>query len=116
MRFISGMVMAPVVMTLETDEPLMVPNRPEVTTATFAGPPAKRPAAAAPRLENSRPVPEPAMKEPNTMKAAMVVATMPVSGPYTPPAVGTSQDASRISAGVKTRVFSTPGRRWPNCM
>ena len=36
---ISVYVMAPVVMTLETLLPLIVPNRPEVTTATFAGPP-----------------------------------------------------------------------------
>ena len=39
MRIISGMVIAPVVMTLETEEPLIVPNRPEETTATLAGPP-----------------------------------------------------------------------------
>ena len=56
------------------------------------------------------------MKAPKTMNTAMVVATMPVSGPYTPPAVGTSQAASSISAGVKARVLSTPGSRWPNCM
>ena len=31
--------MAPVVMTLETEDPLIVPNRPEVMTATLAGPP-----------------------------------------------------------------------------
>jgi hypothetical protein len=52
-----------------------------VTTATLAGPPEKRPAAAAPRLPNSRPVPLPCMKPPKTMNTAMVVATMPVSGP-----------------------------------
>ena len=81
MRVISGIVIAPVVMTLETLLPLIVPNRPEVITATLAGPPEYRPAAAAPRLLNSRPVPLPCMKAPKTMNTAMVVATIPVSGP-----------------------------------
>ena len=53
----------------------------EVTPEPVVKAAAKRPAAAAPRLVNSRPVPLPCMKAPKTMKTAMVVATMPVSGP-----------------------------------
>ena len=38
-RFINGIVNWPVVTTLATPEPLIVPIKPELTTATFAGPP-----------------------------------------------------------------------------
>ena len=40
MRFISGIEKVPVVITLATAEPDTEPNRPEVTQATLAGPPA----------------------------------------------------------------------------
>ena len=39
----------PVVQTLATDEPETVPIRPELTTATFAGPPVDHPARASDR-------------------------------------------------------------------
>ena len=39
MRFISGMVTEPVTTTLATDDPLVMPNRPDSTTTTLAGPP-----------------------------------------------------------------------------
>ena len=44
--FIIGIVKAPVVTVLATDEPEMQPSKPEETMATFAGPPADQPARA----------------------------------------------------------------------
>ena len=38
-RFISGIVIVPVVATLAMAEPLIIPIRPDAMTATFAGPP-----------------------------------------------------------------------------
>src|SRR3546814_8704633 len=45
-RFISGMVMAPVTITLATALPDTVPNSDEEMTATLPGPPAERPVSA----------------------------------------------------------------------
>src|SRR5512140_2413934 len=42
--FISGIVSEPVVTALATADPEIIPNRPDDTTQTFAGPPEKRPA------------------------------------------------------------------------
>src|SRR3546814_18878519 len=41
-RFMSGMVRTPVLATLATALPLIIPNRPLATTATLAGPPLTR--------------------------------------------------------------------------
>ena len=46
MLFISGMVNAPVVATLATALPLMVPSMPLANTATLAGPPGEPPLSA----------------------------------------------------------------------
>src|SRR3546814_20927355 len=45
-RFISGMVLAPVTITLATALPDTVPNSDEDLTATLPGPPAERPVSA----------------------------------------------------------------------
>ena len=42
-RFINGMVKVPTAATLATALPLIMPNRDEPATATFAGPPRTRP-------------------------------------------------------------------------
>jgi hypothetical protein len=42
--FIIGIVITPVVTVLAIAEPEIIPNRPEDTTLTLAGPPEKRPA------------------------------------------------------------------------
>ena len=75
------MVKLPVVKTLAVDEPLIVPNRAELTTATFPGPPACRPAMRVPALWNRRPMPLPSMKAPKMMNTATMVEEMPVIDP-----------------------------------
>ena len=52
-RFIIGIVITPVVTVLAMAEPEIMPNRPEDTTETLAGPPEKRPAAMVARLTNN---------------------------------------------------------------
>ena len=55
--FMSGMVMTPVVTVLAMADPEIMPNKPEETTLTLAGPPEKRPAAMVAKLTNSCPNP-----------------------------------------------------------
>ena len=64
MRFISGIVKVPVVMTLATADPDTEPNRPEVTTATLAGPPAWLPVSARAKSMNSLPMPSRSARAP----------------------------------------------------
>ncbi len=66
--FISGIVSDPVVTALATGEPEIIPNSPDDTTHTFAGPPEKRPAAIVARSMNSRPRPVICASTPNSTK------------------------------------------------
>ena len=80
-RFISGMVKAPVVTTLATEEPEMEPNSAEVMTAILAGPPRQRPASAVPRSMKKAPAPERSRKAPKIMKGKTKVAKVAVTTP-----------------------------------
>ena len=66
--FIIGIVRAPVVTALAIAEPEIMPNMPEETTDTFAGPPAKRPATIVARSMNRRPRPVICARMPNSTK------------------------------------------------
>ena len=55
--FMRGIVNMPVVQTFATDEPETVPIRPELTTATFAGPPVDQPARESERSMMNLPSP-----------------------------------------------------------
>jgi hypothetical protein len=79
--FISGIVITPVVTVLAMALPLIMPNRPELTTLTLAGPPAKRPAAMVARLTNSCPSPVSWAMMPNSTKWKTKVATTPTGMP-----------------------------------
>ena len=63
----SGIVNMPVVQTLATEEPDTVPIRPELTMATFAGPPVDHPARAIERSMMNRPSPVFSSTEPKRM-------------------------------------------------
>ena len=65
-RFISGMVITPVVTTLATEEPEIEPISPEASTATWPGPPTKRPAATRARSITNSPAPERTRNAPNS--------------------------------------------------
>ena len=66
--FISGMVMTPVVTVLAMAEPEIMPNRPDDTTLTLAGPPENRPAAMVARFTNNCPSPVSWAMMPNRTK------------------------------------------------
>jgi hypothetical protein len=68
-RFISGMVKVPVVITLATALPETVPNRLLVITATLAGPPEVWPASASAKSMNSLPAPLRSTNAPNRMNS-----------------------------------------------
>src|SRR5260221_13949416 len=53
--FIIGMVSEPVVTALATADPEIIPNSPDDTTQTFAGPPEERPATMGASSMNNRP-------------------------------------------------------------
>src|SRR5690625_2954752 len=55
--FMAGMVIGPVVSTLETAEPDIMPIRPDETTETFACPPRKRPNIARATLKKNEAAP-----------------------------------------------------------
>ncbi len=65
-RFISGMVITPVVTTFATEEPEIEPISPDPSTATWPGPPTNRPAAARARSITNSPAPERSRKAPNS--------------------------------------------------
>ena len=79
--FISGIVITPVVTVLAIGEPEIMPNRPDDTTLTLAGPPAKRPAAMVARLTNNCPNPVSCAMMPNSTKWKTKVATTPTGMP-----------------------------------
>ncbi len=79
--FISGIVITPVVTAFAMAEPEIMPNRPDDTTHTFAGPPEKRPAATVARLTNSWPSPVSCAMMPNSTKWKTKVATTPTGMP-----------------------------------
>ena len=56
------------VTALATAEPEIMPNIPDDTTQTFAGPPEKRPATMVARSMNSRPSPVICARMPNSTK------------------------------------------------
>ena len=65
------MVNCPVVTTLATPEPLMVPIRPELMTATLAGPPRVWPTVPMAKSVNSWIMPACSRKAPNRMNRKM---------------------------------------------
>ena len=82
--FIRGMVNIPVVQTLATEEPEIVPMIPELTTATLAGPPADQPASAMDRSMMYLPSPVCSTMEPNRMNMKTNVAETARGVPNTP--------------------------------
>ena len=68
-RFMSGIVMGPVTMTLATALPDTVPNMDELTMATLPGPPDDLPVNAMEKSMNRRPVPLFSMKAPKITKS-----------------------------------------------
>ena len=66
--FISGIVSEPVVTAFAIAEPEIMPNSPDETTQTFAGPPEKRPATIVARSMNRRPSPVICARMPNSTK------------------------------------------------
>ncbi len=79
--FMSGIVITPVVTVLAMALPLIMPKRPELTTLTLAGPPAKRPAAMVARLTKSCPSPVSWAMMPKSTKWKTKVATTPTGMP-----------------------------------
>ncbi len=79
--FISGIVITPVVTVLAIAEPEIMPKRPDETTLTLAGPPAKRPAAMVARLTKSCPSPVSWAMMPKSTKWKTKVATTPTGMP-----------------------------------
>ena len=75
MRFITGMVIAPVVSTLEITEPESEPISADDTTATFAGPPRERPIRAVASFMKNSPPPVMVRAEPKTTKPITRLAT-----------------------------------------
>jgi ATP-dependent Clp protease ATP-binding subunit ClpX len=71
----------PVVTALAMALPLIMPNSPDDTTHTLAGPPEKRPAATVARLTNSCPSPVSWAMMPNSTKWKTKVATTPTGMP-----------------------------------
>ena len=65
------MVNGPVVTTLATPEPEIVPISAEETTATLAGPPSRWPTSASETSVNSRIMPARSRKLPNRMNRKM---------------------------------------------
>ncbi len=70
-RFISGMVNCPVVTTLATPDPEIVPISPDEITATLAAPPSLWPTSPSDTSEKSRIIPARSRKLPNRMKRKM---------------------------------------------
>ena len=89
MRFIRGMVKVPVVTTLETEEPLMLPMRPEATTEVRAGPPLRRPVRAKASWMKKLPAPSLSKKAPKIMNTTTKVADTAMGMPNTPSVVHT---------------------------
>ena len=87
MRFIIGIVKTPVVMTLETALPEIVPNMPDVITATLAGPPGLAPARARPKSMKSLPVPVFSTNAPKMMNSTTYVADTLIGMPRIPSVV-----------------------------
>jgi hypothetical protein len=67
--------------TLATALPEIIPNMALATTATFAGPPLKRPARSMARSMNVLPPPVTERRAPKMMNRAMNVAEVPVREP-----------------------------------
>ncbi len=70
-RFMSGMVKAPVVTTLAIADPLTIPRRQEEKTATFAGPPLVCPTMLIARSEKKEMIPACSRYAPSRMKRKM---------------------------------------------
>jgi len=102
-RFMRGMVKAPVVATLATEEPLMVPSNPEATTATLAGPPGLCPARARASSLKSRAPPLLARKAPKSTNMKTKVAETPRATPKMP-------------SEVRYMCWITRAREYPRCM
>ena len=71
------MVKEPVVATLAVELPVTEPRRAELTTATWAGPPAIRPARAREKSVKNRPTPALLSSSPKIMKMISTVEETP---------------------------------------
>lgn len=79
-----GMVMAPVVMTLEMTLPLMEPMKPLLTTDTLAGPPRYLPMSAKARSMKKSPPPVICSTQPKNRKPMTSLAKILVGVPVMP--------------------------------
>lgn len=95
MLFISGMVKVPVVATLATALPLNEPVSADEITATWAGPPRRRPAAASARSLNSAVAPLTLRKAPNRINTTMAVEAVDRVMPKIPSPVMNSRYSRR---------------------
>ena len=81
------MVKVPVDTVFATEEPEMVPKKPLASTATLAGPPTKRPAAARARSMKNLPRPVLCRNAPNRMNRKTKEAETPSGMPNRPSVV-----------------------------
>jgi hypothetical protein len=86
-RFISGIVMEPIVAVLAMDEPVMVPMKAEATTETLAGPPRVWPTSAKAILIRYSPAPVRSRMAPKSTKAKTKVDDTPSGMPKMPSVV-----------------------------
>ncbi len=78
------MVKEPVVTTTATAAPLIMPKRPEATTATFAGPPLVPPAMALAKSLKNWPMPHLFITSPNAINRKIYVEATLTDDPYIP--------------------------------
>ena len=105
------MVKEPVVTTFASDEPEIVPSRPDATTAVFAGPPAYLPVKENARSMNCFAPPVASRNEPNRIKANTKVVATDIGVPNMPSSVIYICEATRLM--VYPLWASIPGRCGP---
>ena len=105
------MVNAPVVTTLLTALPLIVPNNALVTTETFAGPPADFPAMERAKSLINCPVPVFSINVAKIRNRLSTPATVPTLDPNSPSLVNKSWEAIRFM--LRPECLRAPGAYFP---
>src|SRR5581483_6551587 len=91
------MVKVPVVTTLATEEPEIMPVMPEDTTAALAGPPRYLPSREKATWMKKLPAPALSSRAPNSTNRKMKLVETPSATPKTPSDVSQKWDAARPS-------------------
>ena len=110
-RLIIGMVKTPVVTTLATAAPFMVPKLALPMIAACAGPPRSGPVTAKANLSSVAPAPEASRTAPNRMNTSTIWPTTATGRPNTPSVL--YQSFSEIRNHLTSGMFSVPGIRFP---